>query len=258
MITAASSTKAYWYLTRSTGVVSLVLLTASVVLGVITTVRWKGEQVPRFVVAALHRNISLLVTAFLAVHIVTSVVDSFAPIHWIDAIVPGFSSYRPLWLGLGAVSFDLFLAVAITSLVRKWLGFGTWRAVHWVAYACWPLAVVHGLGTGSDTKVGVVQIITVMCVLAVLGSVWWRIATAHVTPDHRLLAGMASVALPAAIAMWVAVGPLRPGWASRAGTPPALLPQPSTKSVLNPAAPAVTTPAAPTTTPTTHPAEHDD
>src|ERR1700737_2856054 len=103
MIAAASSTKAYWYLTRSTGVVSLVLLTASVVLGVVTTVRWKGEQIPRFVVAQLHRNISLLVTAFLAVHIVTSVVDSFAPVHWMDAIVPGVSSYRPLWMGLGAL-----------------------------------------------------------------------------------------------------------------------------------------------------------
>jgi methionine sulfoxide reductase heme-binding subunit len=230
MITAAaSSTKAYWYLTRGTGLVALILLTASVVLGIVTTVRWKGERWPRFVVAALHRNISLLVTAFLAVHIATSVMDSFAPIHWIDAIVPGVSVYRPLWLGLGALSADLFIAVAATSLLRRWIGHGVWRAVHWVAYLSWPLAVVHGLGTGTDTRVGVVQILTLLCVLAVLGAIWWRIAATPISTDQRALALLASVAVPAAMMVWAAVGPLRPGWASRAGTPASLLP----KSIAN-------------------------
>jgi hypothetical protein len=225
MTLAAASTKAFWYLTRGTGLVSLVLLTASVVLGVVTTVRWKGEQWPRFVMAALHRNISLLVTVFLAVHIATSVIDSFAAIHWLDAIIPGISAYRALWLGLGALAFDLFVAVAITSLVRRWLGHGVWRAVHWVAYACWPLAVVHGLGTGTDTKVGFVLVLTFACVAAVVGAVWWRIAATTASTDRRAAAILASVAVPVAIVVWMAVGPLRPGWARRAGTPASLLPK---------------------------------
>jgi hypothetical protein len=226
MITAAaSSTKAYWYLTRGTGLVALILLTASVVLGIVTTVRWKRERWPRFVLAALHRNISLLVTAFLAIHIATSVMDSFAPIHWLDAIIPGSSAYRPLWLGLGALSSDLFIAVAVTSLVRRWLGHAVWRAVHWVAYVSWPLAVVHGLGTGTDSRVGVVLVLTLLCVLAVMGAVWWRIAVSPSGADQRALALLASVAVPIAMVVWAAVGPLRPGWASRAGTPASLLPK---------------------------------
>ena len=97
---------------------------------------------------------SLLVIVFLVIHIVTSVLDSFAPISLTAAVIPFVSSYRPLWLGLGTLSFDLILALAITSLIRRRLGYATWRAVHWLAYASWPVAVLHGLGTGSDTKVG--------------------------------------------------------------------------------------------------------
>ena len=87
---------------------------------------------------------------FLAVHIVTAVLDSFAPISLLDAVIPFAGSYRPLWLGLGAVAFDLLLAVDDHQPARERLGHRAWRAVHWLAYACWPLAVVHGLGTGSD------------------------------------------------------------------------------------------------------------
>ena len=114
--------------------------------------RFSSPRWPRFVLDSLHRNVSLLAVAFLLVHILTAVLDSFAPISLTDAIVPFGGSYRPFWLGLGAVAFDLLLAVALTSIVRRRLGYGAWRATHWLAYACWPIALLHGLGTGSDVK----------------------------------------------------------------------------------------------------------
>src|SRR4051794_9944566 len=95
VLAAAISAKTYWYLTRSTGMVVLLLLTLSVVLGVTQVTRWASPRLPRFVTAALHRNVSLLVLAFLGVHITTSVLDSFAPIGWLDAVVPFHSKYRP-------------------------------------------------------------------------------------------------------------------------------------------------------------------
>ena len=101
---------------------------------------------------ALHRNVALLSVCFLVVHIITAVLDTFTSIPLIDSVVPFIGSYRPFWLGLGAVAFDLLIAVTITSLLRQRLGYGTWRAVHWLSYASWPIALVHGLGTGSDTK----------------------------------------------------------------------------------------------------------
>ena len=153
-IVVGSST-ALWYLSRASGIVTLILLTASVLLGIVTSYRWSSPDWPRFVIEFVHRNVSLLVVVFLALHVAAVVTDSFAPIGWKDAVLPFLSPYRPIWLGLGALACDLVLALVITSLLRHRLGFRTWRTVHWFAYLCWPLAVVHGLGTGSDTKLGV-------------------------------------------------------------------------------------------------------
>src|SRR5271170_8255076 len=149
---ASAGPSIYWYLTRSTGAVALLLLTFAIALGVIDVRRLSSPRWPRFVVDSLHRNVSLLAMVFLVLHILTSVLDSFAPISLIDAFVPFVGSYRPFWLGLGAISFDLLLAVTITSLLRKRMGYASWRAIHWLTYASWPIALLHGLGTGSDVK----------------------------------------------------------------------------------------------------------
>src|SRR5436305_8519519 len=158
---------AYWYLARWTGAVSLILLTASVLFGILGPLRFAAPRWLRFAIDMLHRDVSLLVLVVLAVHIVTSVLDSFAPIQLTDAIIPFVSAYRPLWMGLGALAFDLLVALVITSLLRRQIGYRGWRAIHWLAYASWPVAVLHGLGTGTDTKVWWMLILTVACVAAV-------------------------------------------------------------------------------------------
>ena len=98
---AAAGPSIDWYLTRSTGAVALLLLSVAVALGVLDVKRWSTPRWPRFIVDSLHRNVSLLALAFLVLHILTSVLDSFAPIGLIDAFVPFVGSYRPFWLGLG-------------------------------------------------------------------------------------------------------------------------------------------------------------
>lgn len=213
-----------WYLTRGTGLVTLVLLTASVVLGVLQVLRWTPSGSPRFVVVALHRAISLLVVVLLAVHVATAVLDSFAPIRLIDAVLPFTGAYRPLWLGLGALALDLLVAVTVTSLLRRRLGLGAWRAVHWLAYACWPVALVHGLGTGSDTRTTWMLAITAGCVAAVLAAVAWRLA--HGWSEAAAARGFAVVAILVLTAFggfWLVRGPLADGWARRSGTPRTLL-----------------------------------
>ncbi len=158
---------ALWYLARGTGVVSLALLTATVVLGLTSVTRWRSAYWPRFVTVSLHRNLSLLSVVFLAVHIGSSVLDTYTSISLTDAVVPFVGTYRPFWLGLGAVAFDLILALIVTSLVRVRLGLRTWRAVHWLAYVAWPVAVVHGLGTGTDARQRWMQMFTLLCIGAV-------------------------------------------------------------------------------------------
>jgi hypothetical protein len=223
-VLAATNTRALWYLTRGTGLVCLLLLTASVVLGILEVKRWARPSWPRFVTAGLHKNVSLLVTVFLAVHITTAVVDGFAPIRWLDAIVPFTSKYRPIWLGFGALAVDLLIAVTVTSLLRQRLGYRAWRAVHWLTYLCWPVALVHGVGTGTDIRRGWVLLITLLCLAAVLAAVWWRLASGPPKWEGvRIAAATASVVVPLVIIGWLFAGPLRPGWAARAGTPANLL-----------------------------------
>ncbi len=218
---ASVGPSAYWYLARGTGVVSLLLLTASVVLGVMGSVRFAAApRWPRFAVDTVHRDISLLVLAVLLVHIVTSVLDSFAPIKLTDAIIPLASSYRPLWMGLGALAFDLLIALALTSMLRRRIGYRTWRWVHWLAYVSWPVAVLHGLGTGSDVKSLWLLALTVACVVAVLAAVLARVAKTENESDGRrgVAIGLA-IAVPVGLAVFTLAGPLQSGWARRAGTP---------------------------------------
>ena len=214
---------AMWYFTRASGAAALVLLTLSLVLGIADVTRFSSPRLLRFVVDGIHRSASLLVVALVVVHVITSVLDSFAPISLADAVIPFGGSYRPLWLGLGALSFDLLLALVATSLLRARLGVRAWRAVHWLAYACWPVALVHGLGTGSDVKPGWMLWLSVLCIGAVAIAVVARAATAY-SAGVAVTGTLATLAVAAlGLAIWIPSGPLAAGWAKKAGTPPAIL-----------------------------------
>jgi Ferric reductase like transmembrane component len=219
---AGTGVSPLWYATRATGVVALVLLTVSVVLGIAGTTRFVAPGLPRVVTAGLHRNVSLLVLCLVAVHVLTTVLDSYTRIGLASAIVPFSSPYRRVWLGLGAVAFDLLIAVTLTSLLRDRLSYRIWRALHWLSYACWPVALWHGLGTGTDSRLSWLLGLDAVCVAAVMAAAWWRLSVAQPGPA-RIAAMGGSVLLPLATAVFVAVGPLQPGWARRAGTPAALL-----------------------------------
>ena len=222
---AAGGSKTMWYLTRASGAVTLVLLTLSLCLGIVGTRRWRSARLPRFSVAALHRNLTLLTIVFLTLHVLTSVADTYAPIGLKDVVVPFTSAYRPLWLGLGALACDLLLALVLTSLVRVRIGLRAWRLVHWLAYACWPLALLHALGTGSDPRAGWLQALAAGSVAIVLAAVALRLVRSSAEPRLRLAGGGAIIVATLAAGVWYAYGPDAPGWAGRAGTPASLLHQ---------------------------------
>jgi hypothetical protein len=153
----------------------------------------------------------------------TTLLDSFTPIGVRDVFLPFLASYRPIWLGLGAVAFDLVLALTVTSLLRARVGYRAWRSLHWLAYAAWPVAVFHGLGTGSDARFGWLQALTVACVGVVAAAVAWRAHAAAGPPARRAVLGATTAAVAVVGVLWYANGPGGPGWAKRAGTPSALL-----------------------------------
>ncbi|HEX6853694.1 MAG TPA: ferric reductase-like transmembrane domain-containing protein [Streptosporangiaceae bacterium] len=193
-MTVSFSGPGLWYATRATGLVALLLLTASVLLGVLTAGRLQAAAWPRFLTAGLHRNIALLACVFLALHVATTVVDSYTSIPPGAAFVPFLSPYKRIWLALGAVALDLFIALIITSLVRGWLGHQAWRFVHWSGYACWSVAVLHGAGAGTDERSAWAGGLTAGCLAVVGAAAAWRILRRW--PDRRVLRlGLAAAAV---------------------------------------------------------------
>jgi sulfoxide reductase heme-binding subunit YedZ len=222
---ASASPSPLWFATRGAGTATLLLLTVVVVLGILTAGSAARSRIwPRFVSAELHRNVSLFAIAFLLVHIVTAVADPYAKLGWRDAAIPFVSAYRPFWLGLGVVAGELVVALVVSSALRPLLGFRTWRALHWLAYASWPVAIFHSLGTGTDAPASWSLAIIAGCTLAVVAAVGWRLGS---EPGQlatlRLPLQIAIAVAVVTTAIWTAAGPLRPGWAQRAGTPLSLI-----------------------------------
>jgi sulfoxide reductase heme-binding subunit YedZ len=174
---------ALWYLSRGSGVVSLVLLTIVVVLGVGTRSGRPAFGLPRFAVGLVHRNAALLAVSLLAIHVVSIFFDPYAQLRPLDLVVPFGAAYRPLWVGLGTLGLELMVALVVTSLLRHRLGRRTWRAVHWLAYAAWPVAWLHSLGTGTDRGQGWLRVIAGACAAAVVAAIAWRTGMAGGRPE---------------------------------------------------------------------------
>lgn len=207
---AATGGRELWYLTRATGLVTLILLSAVVALGIATTGDWQRHHWPRFLTQGLHRNLSLLSLWFLFLHVGTTVVDGYVPIGWANAVVPFTSPYHRLWSGLGAVSCDLLLAVLLTSVVRRHLRPGTWRGVHWLAYASWPVALMHGIGIGTDATTTVLRVTAAACMVLVAATVLWRFGHRFPAGIQVRAAGGVALALVMAGAAFGLDGGLRP------------------------------------------------
>ncbi|HEX3792977.1 MAG TPA: ferric reductase-like transmembrane domain-containing protein [Acidimicrobiales bacterium] len=174
------SSTTFWYITRASGIVALVLLTATMVLGLVTTTRTKARHWPGFAQQELHRRISMLAMVFLALHILTSVLDTYVHIGYLAIVIPFTSSYSRFWVGVGTVAVDLMAAVFISSLLRAHMKAGTWRGLHWLAYGCWPVALAHTFGMGTDAGEHWVIALGGACIIAVGAALTRRLrATGH-------------------------------------------------------------------------------
>jgi methionine sulfoxide reductase heme-binding subunit len=170
-----TSTTALWYASRATGVVSLLLLSAVMILGMMVNRQGRLPGLPRFGATSLHRSVSLLAVLFVAVHVITAIADPFVTIRITAAVIPFTSGYQPFWLGLGAVSLDLIIALIVTSLARARIGRRTWRSLHWLAYAAWPVAFAHSIGSSTDLQSGGLRTLAIGCALAVTAAAGWRV-----------------------------------------------------------------------------------
>ena len=194
--TSTTMTEAIWYTIRATGVVVLVLLTLTTVLGLLSASRARTPRWPAFAQVDLHKRATMLALVFLGIHIVSSVVDTYVHVGLLSVIVPFTSSFKPLWTGLGAVAVDLLAAVAISSALRQRIAPQLWRGLHWLAYACWPLAMAHALGAGTDARQLWMDAIAGACTVAVASALTWRIGYHRTTQADARQAGATTRAVP--------------------------------------------------------------
>lgn len=136
-----------WELIRITGVVALILLTASVALGIVGPAIRRPSV--RLTSVSMHLAAAIGGTALVMAHIAFAILDSWVNVPLSAAVVPGVSTWEPLWVGVGTVAFDLLLVIMVTSAVRQRAPALWWRA-HVLAYPAWLLVWLHALTIGSD------------------------------------------------------------------------------------------------------------
>lgn len=173
-----------WFVSRATGIASVVLLTMVFVLGMVTASRRPPQGIRSAVVMGLHRSLALGASAFLVLHVATAVVETYVSVDWISAIVPFTSGYQTAWVGLGTIAVDIVAAIVATSLLRHLLPERAWRAVHLLAFALWPLAIVHGVALGTSDE-PVLRGITVACAVAGLCAAGWRLLATNPDTERR-------------------------------------------------------------------------
>jgi len=194
--TSTSLTTSIWYTIRATGVVALVLLTVTTVLGLLSASRVRTRRWPAFAQVDLHKRATLFALVFLGLHVLTAVVDSYVHVGLLAVLVPFVSPYQTFWTGLGTIAVDLLVAVAVSSALRQRIAPRTWRGLHWLAYGCWPFAMAHALGTGTDAAQLWMDAVAAACTIAVLCALVWRIGDHRTTREEEVRLGAVTRAVP--------------------------------------------------------------
>lgn len=166
---------AMWAFGRISGILALALFTVSLILGIVTRSGRPLIGMPRFSVTLVHRNVALLASAFLVLHVGTLMLDSYAHLNPVDVVVPFLGAFKPFWQGLGTVAFDLLVAIVVTALLRRFIGVRAFRFVHWFTYAMWPIAVAHAIGNGTNGTTVWFLLGSLAACIAVVAAVIWRL-----------------------------------------------------------------------------------
>ncbi len=143
--------KAYWYLSRASGLVAYTLLWASVAMGLLITSKtsrvWPGGPVA----VDAHQFLSLVALGFAFFHGLVLRGDSYSQFSVLQLAVPfATGQYRPLWVGIGQLGFYLAGLITLSFYVRKRIGPKTWRLLHYGSFVVYSMVLLHALMSGTD------------------------------------------------------------------------------------------------------------
>lgn len=200
-----------WEVARVGGLVAYLLATASVVLGLLLSLKTRSPRWPRFITNELHRHVTALSLLFIAVHSLAVWVDPFTGFSAREVLLPMASHYRPVWIAFGIVGAYLAAAIWLSEYARRWIGYAWWHRFHMLAFVVFVMATVHGLGSGSDSTAAWAMALYGGAVATVAGLVLVRAGRALSGPIWRGVASGVSLLLLSMVVFSIA-GPMQPGW----------------------------------------------
>jgi methionine sulfoxide reductase heme-binding subunit len=174
----------FWLASRSAGVVAYLLLSGSVLIGLVMAARLVPVKA-RADLRALHERIALLALGAVGAHGLLLLPDGWLRPGLHELLIPFTASYRPVWTGLGICAAYLAAGLSLSYYARRRLGARRWRNAHRLIPVAWALAVVHVIGAGSDVVslwLQVVLAITIAAALVLLAQRWWLGRTARPAP----------------------------------------------------------------------------
>jgi hypothetical protein len=190
---------ALWFTARGAGLSALLALSVATALGALGSVK-SARPASRVVVQYVHRSAAVLGLALIAVHVTAIVLDGKAHVGFAAVFVPFASAYRPGAVALGSIAAYTFALVAALGLARGRLAAShgavmAWRGLHALSYGAWGVAVLHSINAGTDHAVSWVRLLTLACVVLVVGSLAVRLTTLDgnrpiVEPAPRVRSGV--------------------------------------------------------------------
>jgi predicted ferric reductase len=175
----------FWYLARVAGFCAYLMLVANMALGIALSVPLLERRVMKWRIFDLHQVTGLTFVGLLLLHVVALLGDAYMGYTLPQLLVPFLSTYRPLPVAIGVLTFYLSLLVTFTFYVRRQIGQRAWRLIHFGSYAVFALSLLHGIYAGTDTATPWAIVLYGAGLALAGGLTWWRVGVERIAPAAR-------------------------------------------------------------------------
>lgn len=165
----------FWIIARAAGVAAYVLLTGSIVAGLVVRSKPFSRSVKPATAVDLHKALAFLSLVALSIHGAALVADSTVEISPAALFVPGLAGYRSLWTSIGVLTGELMVVIYLSFWLRRVIGQRSWRRLHYTTYAAFAGATLHGVATGTDAGLPWAMALYLSATGAVAAATAWRI-----------------------------------------------------------------------------------
>jgi predicted ferric reductase len=162
-----------WMVIRGSGIIAFLLLAGSTIWGLLISTKVLGRAVKAKGVAWFHESLGIASLVATGIHMYFLFNHDYIDFGYRSLFVPGASSWRPLPVALGVVSFYVMFVIIVSFYVKKWIGQEAWRAIHMLSFGLFITAGLHGIFSGTDTAhpvvmgmyIGSVAIVAILLVI---------------------------------------------------------------------------------------------